>query len=132
MPGYIILQKVIRRDDLSSNPTVLYVFGGNVRGQGMRGQALYGQHMPNGVGIPTKWEPNANPGSYFSDEQFDEVIPLIEPHFNRLKAHLHSGGVVVWPTDGIGIGYAKLDRLAPEIYKYILRSNELLWRIVRG
>lgn len=94
----------------------LFVFGDNMIRTGYGGQAAAARDEPNAVGIPTKWEPNSKPSSYFVDDDFDKVVPVIDKEFKRLWQHPNK---IVWPMDGIGTGLAQLDVRAPKIFNYI-------------
>jgi len=112
-------REFITRIQLKREPFVLFVFGDNMERFGHGGQAREMRGEPNAVGIPTKWAPNMSPTSFFSDADFDEVKPSIDAAFARLRRHVHQGGRVVWPKDGIGSGLADLPRRAPKIWEYI-------------
>lgn len=79
---------------------------------------------PNAVGIPTKWLPSMRPGSFFSDKDFDDWKKESTPDIERLMQHK---GAIIWPTDGIGSGRARLQKNAPLIWNAIKQlETELL------
>jgi hypothetical protein len=119
MSGHIIKIKRYSRDDLKSNPDVLFVFGDNMAGTGLRGQAAACRGEPNAVGLPTKWKPGTKPAHYFTNGSLTAVRPVLNDAFRRLAQHLDSGGDVVWPADGVGTGLAELNERARSIAAYI-------------
>lgn len=108
-----------RRAEIQANPHRLFIFGDNMARAGFGGQAKEARGEPNAVGIPTKWSPAMTPDSFFTDEDFDEVKPVIDAAFERISQHMDGGGTVVWPTDGVGTGLAQLAERAPRIFEYI-------------
>lgn len=119
----VVRQKMIFRTDLQANPDVLYLFGDNVERVGLGGQAKEMRHEPNAVGIVTKWRPDMKDSSFFSDDQFEIIRPIILNDFSRPKKHLSLGGTVIIPSDGLGTGLARLDEVAPRCFAYL---NELI------
>ncbi len=115
MPLY--RQKLIKRADLRANPTWTYVFGDNFERVGYGGQAREMRGEPNAFGIPTKW----SPVECFSDkpEELFFVFELWAGHFIALNGLLQTGGVVVWPADGIGTGLARLEESAPRLWQIL-------------
>lgn len=110
--------KVIKwytRDSIQAQPDVLWVFGDNLTRTGYGGQARAARGEPNAVGIPTK----VSPYQYFSDTDFNKAKPVIDAAFRKLYNHLQSGGIVVWPEDGVGTGLARLEEKAPKIWDYL-------------
>lgn len=112
-------RKMITRPMLQAEPETLFVFGDNMLRKDLGGQAAEIRGEPNAVGIPTKNAPSNRPAAYFSDDDFDAAKPEIDSGFDRLETHLKSGGVVVWPTDGIGTGRADLEIKAPRNWDYV-------------
>lgn len=112
----LIYQKLIIRADLRANPDQLYVFGDNVERRGLAGQAAEMRGEPNAVGIPTKWFPKLTPKAFFWDSQRDQIIPIIEPEYQRLIEALNQGKTVIWPTDNIGTGLSRLSIYAPKLW----------------
>jgi hypothetical protein len=115
----IIHQHDIVRADLHKNRGVLYVYGDNLMGKGLGGQAKEMRGEPNAVGIPTKKKPSMLEGSFFCDDDLDEVAPLMSLRIERLTRHLEKGGIVVFPANGIGTQRAELAERAPMIHSYL-------------
>lgn len=112
-------QKWITRDDLMTHRDWLFVFGDNMEGIGLGGQAKEMRYETNAVGIPTKWRASNEPSAYFSDADLPAVRGLIERRFDRLTRYLERGGVVVLPEAGLGTGRARLATKAPKILAMI-------------
>jgi hypothetical protein len=109
----------VTRDMLRSSPETLFVFGDNMKQRGLGGQAREMRGEPNAVGIPTKWRPSNDCDAFFIDTDLPAVQGVIDQAFDRITAHLESGGEVVWPSAGIGTGLADLSARAPRIFEYI-------------
>lgn len=106
----------ITRQMLRDEPKTLWVFGDDLIRCGFGSQAVEMRGEPNAVGIPTKRLPARDPGAYFTDNDIEAFREAAAPGFQRLAAHLESGGTVVWPAAGIGTGQADLERRAPRIW----------------
>lgn len=122
----------LMRDEIMAHPEHLYVFGDNMARKGFGGQAKEARGEPNAVGIPTKWEPKADEKSFFTDADLYTVMPVIDEAFDRLEKHLRDGGIVFWPTAGIGTGLAELPQRAPKIAQHIAQRRKLLLEIGRA
>jgi hypothetical protein len=118
-------RKFITREEMRLEPETLFVFGDNLERKGYEGQAAQMRGEPNAVGIPTKRLPSKKPEAYFSDADFDEVLEHLLFADFTLVDHLNKGGTVVWPEDGIGTGFAKLQKKAPKIWKKIEMMRHL-------
>lgn len=113
----VIFQKHIVREDLRRNPGVLYVFGDNMVRKGYGGQAKEMRNEPNSVGVATKYSPYDR----FTSHPVDIVQQQqrIDDDMKKLFAHVKRGGIVVWPSNGIGTGLADLPNSAPETFDYL-------------
>lgn len=120
----LIYQKHITRDDLRANPDRLYVFGDNVQRKGLRGQAAAMRGEPNARGIATKWRPSLDQTAFFTDDLFNEICRILTNDLIPVAKHLHAGGTVVWPEDGIGTGLSQLPIRAPRVWR-ILEETRL-------
>jgi hypothetical protein len=117
----LLYQKFIVREDLRRNRRALYVFGDNVIRRGMKGQASHMRGEPNAVGIATKYRPSMDPEDFFGDEP-EQIIAqnrILDDDMKRLFDHVKAGGIVVWPTKGIGTGLAQLPTRAPYTWDYL-------------
>jgi hypothetical protein len=122
----ILVARHYTRADIRAHREWLYVFGDNVSTLGRGGQAKECRGEPNCVGIVTKWHPFTDAGSYFCDDDLPKVRLRIQDEFRRLAAHLRTGGIVVWPQDGVGTGLAELPTRAPRIHAFIDRCYQYL------
>jgi len=113
----VIFQKHIDREDLRRNPRVLYVFGDNMIKKGYKGQAYEMRGEPNAVGVATKFTDY----SHYTNDPVDVVHQnqRIDEDMRRLFSHVKAGGVVVWPSHGIGTGLAELAKNAPDTDEYL-------------
>ncbi len=116
-------QKRITRDDLKANPDTLYVFGDNAQRVGMGGQAGEMRGERNAVGVRTKKAPTSGDGGFFTDDEFDRNVVMIDNDLARVRAHLADGGDVVYPADGIGTGLSELPKRAPRTYSYLVANG---------
>jgi len=125
----IIYQKKILRDDLRTNRNVLYVFGDNAKRRGMGGQAKEMRGEPNAVGIRTKYAPSNETSAFFREDPASthEQCDMIDEDMLSLRPHLLRGGLVVWPTDGIGTGLADMQYKAPSTWEHMDRKFTELW-----
>lgn len=117
----LLFQKIIYREDLRRNRDVLYVFGDNVVRKGMGGQAAHMRGEPNSVGVATKYAPSMDPDAFFGDEpaQTEAQNRILDSDMKPLFERVKAGGIVVWPTDGIGTGLSELPTRAPETWSYL-------------
>jgi hypothetical protein len=117
--GRLLFQEWISRADLQDNPDKIYVFGDNVKRYGYGGQAKEMRGEPNAFGIPTKWAPSMSDDSYFSDRQYNDIVIILDLHFQKLRSHIENGTSVVFPTNGIGTGLSQLPQRAPIVNDFI-------------
>ena len=95
-----------------ANPAKIFVFGDNLTGAGMAGQACIRKEY-NAFGIPTKRYPSTHIGAYFTDK------PCERNHVLTALRELYTLGrrqTIVFPSKGIGTGMAKMARYSPAIY----------------
>jgi hypothetical protein len=115
----LIFQHRIYRSDLQKNPDVLYIFGDNLKRVGYGGQAAHMRDEPNAVGIATKKSPGMSDSDFFSDNELKDNIASINKDFERVVKHIQMGGIVVFPSDGIGTGLSELPKRAPMTARFI-------------
>ncbi len=120
----IIRQKMIYRDDLKSNPHLLYVFGDNLLRIGMGGQAGEMRGEKNSFGIATKRAPGMMIMDFFRDCEKDKKA--INDDLKILAEKLIGFDGIVIPLDGLGSGLAKLNETAPNLFLYL---NEQLLNV---
>lgn len=119
MKGRLLFQEWISRADLQDNPDKIYVFGDNVERYGYGGQAKEMRGEPNAFGIPTKWAPSMSDDAYFSDRQYNDIVIILDLHFQKLRSHIENGTSVVFPTNGIGTGLSQLPQRAPIVNDFL-------------
>jgi hypothetical protein len=119
MKGRLLFQEWISRADLQDNPDKIYVFGDNVERYGYGGQAREMRGEPNAFGIPTKWAPSMSDDAYFSDRQYNDIVIILDLHFQKLRSHIENGTSVVFPTNGIGTGLSQLPQRAPIVNDFL-------------
>lgn len=115
----VIYRKLITRKMIEENPDWLFVFGDNYHRSGYGGQAATMRGYPNSVGIATKRYPSMTEHSFLTEDDFSEWCDFSKNDLNRLLEHTKSGGIIVWPEDGIGTGLAQLSSRAPKIFNFI-------------
>lgn len=104
----------------------MYVFGDNDARVGMGGQAAEMRGEPNTVGIRTKKAPLTAESVYYTDDEYKENVRKISEDFQAIEYHLQSGGLVVYPTDGVGTGFAELETRAPRTLQFIKQRVKAL------
>lgn len=119
----LFYQKFIMRAHLQANRNVLFIFGDNVQRYGKKGQAAEMRGEPNAIGVATKWKPSSTPDSYFSDDHFDEIIPILRNDLTPVHSALMAQKIVVWPRDGIGAGLSQLPKRAPKIWAELEKAR---------
>lgn len=115
-----------RKEDLRANPDKLFVYGDNWARKGKIGQAAVCRDEPNGVGICTKRYPSMEQSSFLTDDDLSQNVAQNAAAWDRLEDHLSDGGIVVWPEDGIGTGFADLPEKSPANWDAIREMFELL------
>lgn len=116
----IVFQKFIHRLDLLMNRHVTYVFGDNDERTGWGGQAKECRGEENAHGIRTKRKPGYG-AVYYSDVHYEENCRKIDEDFEALFEMIRENRarIIVFPSDGLGTGYANLSTYAPRTLKYI-------------
>lgn len=109
--------KIITRDKIRQNPDVLYLFGDNLIGKGLGGQAKEMRGEPNCIGIVTKKYPSMKEESFFTDNDWKLFMETYIERMDILQKMIDTGKyrALVIPT--LGAGLAKLPEKAPIIWK---------------
>lgn len=121
--GRVIRQAWITEADMAAHPDSRYLFGDNMAGSGLGGQAKVMRGKPNAIGIPTKWAPSMREGSFFRDADIEHGSPVkraIDRAFGEAVTALSQGRTIVIPEAGLGTDRAELPLRAPAVYRYIL------------
>lgn len=112
----------ITRDMVKNNPDKIFLFGDNLLCKGYGGQAkeMRGEH--NAIGIPTKKKPSMTDDSFFTDDELELNIIVIDNAIDEIP----DNSIVIVPKAGLGTGRAKLKEKAPQTYQYLMnRLKEL-------
>lgn len=121
----IEFKEFITRAKVKANRNKLYVFGDNLLKTGYGGQAKEMRGEWNTIGIPTK----KSPSEYLTNNDYEQVVPLIKAKFSIIEGHLQCNHIIVIPSAGIGTGLADLPNKAPRIWKVIKENLEKLgWK----
>lgn len=113
---YIEIFKIYKVKDLKNNPNKIFVFGDNLKRKGEGGQAII-RGEENAYGIVTKKSPSSKSSSYFTDDDLEDNKENIDKDIQKIK--LDGRKNIVFPKDGLGTGLAKLNKKAPDTYKYL-------------
>lgn len=120
----LIFHKWITRQDLRSNPNVLYCFGDNTERWGLGGQAKEMRGEPNAVGIATL----KSPGEFWDEDNVAQQCAVLDKDWYPVFEALQSGRTVIFPLDGIGTGLADLERRSPTTFAYLKSGIERMKR----
>ncbi|MNC26168.1 hypothetical protein D3C75_742900 [compost metagenome] len=95
-----------------ANPEHIHVFGDNLAGYGTAGQAAI-RNEPNAFGIPTKRYPSMEAGSFFTDRdcEREHVLKALRELYSLAKRR-----TIVFPSNGIGTGMAKMREMSPKLF----------------
>ncbi len=104
---------------VNQNPNCLFIFGSNLIGRGMGGQAII-RHCKNAHGIPTKKLPSNTPKSFFTDREFEKNKEIIKNAIDSIDSIGSSYDTIVFPEDGLGTGLAELPTRAPNTYNFMV------------
>lgn len=116
----IIRMKYITRSFVKAHRDHIFLFGDNLAGKGLGGQAAAMRGEPNAVGIPTKKYPSNSANSFFCDKELEQNREAIDLAFDRLSDLVSKGmKFVVIPADGLGTGRAQLQERAPLTFSYL-------------
>jgi len=116
----------ITRKIVQENPDKIFVFGDNDLREGYGGQAKEMRGEKNTIGIVTKKEPFSNEDSYYTDDEFELNKKKINIDIKNIINEIKKGKTIVFPTNGIGTGLAKLKEKAPKTYKFLQGSINAL------
>lgn len=106
----------------------LYLFGDNVAQYGNGGMAFQLRNQPNAYGLPTKWMPLDIPKAYFTDQQYEDFMDIIDTAFDNIPQGYQ---YIVIPIDNndiisIGTGLADMPNKCPKCYQYFLSKFKWL------
>lgn len=110
----------ITREKIRANPDIIYLFGDNLTGKGMGGQAREARGEPNAIGIPTKKKPSMGEDAFFTDDEYGINCRILDKAFLKIPADKD----VVVPT--MGTGLALLPEKAPKTFAYLQKKIQEL------
>jgi hypothetical protein len=126
----IIYKNYITRNDLRTNRTKIFIFGDNDQRSGFGGQAKEMRGEPNSIGIRVKKYPSMNENSFYRDSEYKNNIIKIDEDINKLEKL--ECKTIIFPSNGIGTGMAKLNITAPETFKYLTLILKNKFGIING
>ncbi|QIG69822.1 hypothetical protein EVB81_253 [Rhizobium phage RHph_I46] len=112
---------------LDSMPDCYFVFGDNMKRKGYRGQAEI-RECANAIGVVTKYLPSKASFAYITDNDYNNVVPIILSDLQKIEDLLEQDKTVYWPIKGIGTGRAKLYRYAPRVFEVITKKRDEFFR----
>lgn len=108
----------IKRSDVQNNRIKIFIFGDNDQRSGFGGQAKEMRGEPNAIGIRVKKYPSINSNAFYTDSEYKNNIIKIDEDISNLE-RLAYNKTIVFPSNGIGTGMAKLNIIAPETFNYL-------------
>ncbi len=111
----IEIREHITREMVRADKNKIFLFGDNLTGRGLGGQAKEMRGEENAVGIPTKKAPSNNPNSFFTDKEFAANKLAIDEAFSKIPPNK----TVVIPKAGLGTGLANMQEKAPDTFAYL-------------
>jgi hypothetical protein len=111
--------KWITREMVRAQPGAIFVFGDNLRREGLGGQAKAMRGEPNAIGIATKRAPTMSESAFFKD--CDEDRAALQADLLRVWRQITVGKTIYAPADGLGTGLSMLPEKAPELYAILLK-----------
>lgn len=110
--------------DTTLHPDWLFIYGDNLQRRGSKGQACI-RDAPNAVGIVTKRAPSLARSAFLTDEDYDEILPIIRSDLKHIQELMSSGRYkkLVIPGECWGTGLAELNTRAPRIFGEVERVH---------
>ena len=103
--------------DVRNNPDKIFIYGDNLIGKGLGGQAII-RNEPNAFGIPTKKFPSMANKSFLRDDEIVANRKAIRDSIYRIIDNDRE--ILVFPEDGLGTGLSQLSTKAPKTWDYLL------------
>lgn len=99
----------------------LFVFGDNEVHQGRRGQSII-RGASNTVGVPTKKRSTLQSDAFYRDTELKHNQDQIRRALQNIRQRLFTGRYtrLVFPSEGLGTGLARLATLAPKTYRFLI------------
>jgi hypothetical protein len=121
----------ITRSDVQTNRESIFVFGDNDQRSGFGGQAKEMRGEPNVVGIRVKKYPSMNSDAFYKDSEYKNNIIKIAEDINNLEKQAYNK-TIVFPSNGIGTGMAKLNITSPKTFEYLTTILKNRFDIING
>ena len=120
----------ITRNDVRGSNNI-FVFGDNDRRSGYGGQAKEMRGEPNAVGVRVKKSPSMDSNAFYTDDEYTENVRKINEDLLRLGM-MANGKKIIFPSNGIGTGMARLNITAPMTFKYLTDVLRTSFNITNG
>ena len=121
-------ERITRRMVKAELGQSIFVFGDNMLHIGYGGQAKEMRGELNAIGIPTKRRPAMNPEDFFSDRP--EELAAVCRAIHSITERVQQGQNIVWPTHGIGTGFARIHEKSPKIAAFLQSFEEVLFAVM--
>lgn len=115
----IFYMEKITRNDLRNNPSTLFIFGDNCERKGYGGLAKECRGEANAIGVRTKYLPENSVEAFFTDDEYDTIVQMIDEDFYPVIKKLAKGGVVVFPMARLGSGLSAMPTKCPRLYSFL-------------
>lgn len=117
----VIYREFITRAYVRAYPTYLFLFGDNLTGFGLGGQAKEMRGEPNAIGVPTKMYPGTKEEDYFTDVQhLHKISDYYDSLFAGIEQLITVGfDKIVIPQNGLGTGLSKMQEKCPKLLAYL-------------
>lgn len=116
-----VTDKMFTPDFVGGHFNKTFVFGDNERHIGMGGQAII-RKMENSIGIRTKKSPSYDDDAFWSDDDYDKNVKMIDEDISAIKYLLYNNLSVVFSSHGYGNGFADLPNRASLTYEYLIKT----------
>jgi hypothetical protein len=120
----IIYMDKITRCYVNFHLQYIFVFGDNDARTGFGGQAKEMRGALNAIGIRVKKLPSMQPGSFYTDNEFDENCRKLQEDLDKFDDYARDCRyhAIVFPKNGIGTGMAKLSVTAPKTWNFLVEE----------
>lgn len=113
------------RDEVAKDTDCVYVFGDNaedtVSGHVPSETQACIRGLPNAIGLSTKRNRRWHDNSFFKDTDLEIFKILVEATIELIKTHAKLGKTIVFPSDGLGTGRARLKKNSTECWEYLCK-----------
>ena len=119
----------ISRKDLQNSRNTIFIFGDNDQRSGFGGQAKEMRGEPNAIGIRVKKSPSMSESAFYTDNEYHENVRKILEDLTELQTK-SINKKIIFPTNGIGTGLAKLNIRAPKTFEFLTSALKLSFNII--